>query len=358
MKDILDFPWPEPPAFGAAVEVAPDILWLRVPLPMRLDHVNVYALRDADGWTVVDTGFDSARLRDLWQAMLDGPLAGLPVARVLVTHYHPDHIGLAGWFQARGAELWTTRTSWLLARMLSLDVQDVPLRQSLDFWARAGMPAKMLAERATQRPFNFADVVHPLPLGYRRIAEGEVLRLAGRDWRVRMGDGHAPEHATLWSETDGLVIGGDQLLPGISPNLGVYATEPDADPVGDWLKSCRSFAAVAQPDQLVLPGHNTPYRNLPLRLAQLIENHEGALDRMRTRMAQSPATAADCFVALFRRPIGGAEYGLALAEAMAHVNHLARCGLIAEAGCTASGGALWSPAAPSEEVTAPPAWAI
>lgn len=358
MTAVLEFPWAQPPAFGEAIEVAPDILWLRAPLPMRLDHVNIYALRDADGWTVVDTGFDSARLRQMWQGMLDGPLLGLPVVRVLVTHYHPDHIGLAGWLMARGAELWTTRTSWLLARMLILDEQPLPVPETIAYWTRAGMPPEMVAERAAQRPFNFADVVHPLPLGYRRITEGEVLRLAGRDWVVRMGNGHAPEHATLWSETDGLVIGGDQLLPGISPNLGVYATEPDADPVGEWLESCHRFAGFAKAGQLVLPGHNTPFRNLPLRLAQLIDNHAGALARLETRLAESPATAADCFVALFRRPIAGAEYGLALAEAVAHVNHLVRAGRIALAGHSPAGGALWATVTRSEEVTAAPAWAI
>lgn len=320
------FPWDEPPAPGAAIEVAPGVLWLRLPLPMKLDHVNVFALADDDGWTVVDTGFATHRTRAVWAELLAGPLAGRPVARVLVTHHHPDHIGLAGWFQSEhGAELWTTRTAWLFARMLVLDVQDTPSAENLAFWRAAGMDPAALTERAQERPFNFADVVDPLPLGFRRLREGEVVRLAGRDWAVRMGDGHAPEHATLWSLDDNLVIGGDQLLPGISANLGVYATEPEADPVADWLASCARLAEFARPDQLVLPGHKLPFTGLPFRLRQMAENHHGALARLLAYLDR-PRRAADCFPPLFKREIGAAEFSMALVETVAHLNHLHQSG--------------------------------
>ena len=314
-------PFAEPPAEGAAGEVAEGVLWMRLPLPMKLDHVNVYALDEGDGWTIVDTGFDTRRSRAIWEALLAGPLGGRPVRRVVVTHYHPDHVGLAGWFQARGAELVTTRTSWLFARMLTLDEQDRPLPETVAFWQAAGMDADLLAQRKAERPFNFADVVHPLPLGYTRVAEGATIRLGGRDWQVRCGDGHAPEHATFWSMDDDLVLGGDQLLPGISANLGVYATEPMADPVAEWIAACRRFMAVAEDRHLVLPGHKLPFTGLPFRLVQMVENHLSALDRLRAHLAR-PRSAAECFAPLFQRPIGPAEYGLALVEAVAHLNHL------------------------------------
>ena len=308
------------------MEIAPGVLWLRLPLPMALDHVNAYALDDGDGWTLVDPGINTPACRAALEAAQAGPLAGRPVRRVIVTHYHPDHIGLAGWLQARGAALITTRTSWLFARMLQLDEQPLPVSETLAFWRAAGMEPGLLARRAQERPFNFADSVHPLPLGYQRIREDDVIAAGGRRWRVRIGEGHAPDHATLWSEDDDLVLGGDQLLPSISANLGVYATEPAADPVADWLESCRRFQPLAQERHLVLPGHKLPFTGLPLRLRQMIENHEGALNRLRALLAEGPRPATACFPALFKRPIGEAEYGLALVEAVAHLNHLLHLG--------------------------------
>lgn len=318
-------PYATPPEAGAAIEVAPGILWLRLPLPMALDHVNCFALDDGDGWTILDTGIASRKSKALWEGLLAGPLAGRPVRRVVVTHHHPDHIGLAGWFQARGAELVTTRTAWLMARMLTLDVQDRPRPETLAFWQAAGMAPDILARRAAERPFNFADMVADLPLGFTRIVEGEAIRMGGRDWRVRIGHGHAPEQATFWSAEGDLVLGGDQLLPGISPNLGVYATEPLADPVAEWIESCRAFLPHAGDDQLVLPGHKLPFTGLPLRLTQMVENHVGALARLADHLS-IPRTAVECFPVLYKRVIGEGEYGLALVEAVAHLNHLERAG--------------------------------
>lgn len=324
----IRYPVEVPPGIGEAVEIAEGVLWLRLPLPMVLDHVNVFALDEGDGWTLIDTGVGTKACREAMEAALAGPLAGKPVRRVLVTHHHPDHIGLAGWFIERGAELLTTRTSYLMARMLALDVQERPSEEALEFYRSAGMAIDLLKARSDERPFNFADVIAPLPLGFSRIAEGDDLTLGGRCWRVRVGHGHAPEHATLWSQDDELILGGDQLLPSISPNLGVYPTEPDADPVGDWLTSCRAFQPLAAPRHFVLPGHKLPYFGLPTRLDQLIENHVSALERLEDFLGE-PATAAECFLTIFKREIRGSEYGLALVEAVAHCQHLWHRGRVA-----------------------------
>ncbi|MBL4926763.1 MBL fold metallo-hydrolase [Fuscibacter oryzae] len=339
MSNALTFPFPDAPAPGAAVQVASGILWLRLPLPMALDHVNLYALDDGPGWTLVDTGINSRTSRTMMQALLDGPLAGKPVTRVILTHHHPDHVGLAGWLQDRGAELLATRTAWLYARMLTLDVQPSLTPQAREFLIRAGTPPALLAKREADRPFNFADVVHPLPTGFTRIAEGDVIRAGGRDWHIRLGHGHAPDHATLWSEDDTLIIGGDQFLPGISPNIGVYPTEPQADPLEDWLASCRAFVPHARDHHLVLPGHKLPFTGLPFRLRQMAENHEQALARLTGRLA-TPMTAAETFPALFKREIGEGDFGLALAEAVAHLNWLLRRGLVSRS-LRADGAWLW-----------------
>jgi glyoxylase-like metal-dependent hydrolase (beta-lactamase superfamily II) len=307
--------------------VAEGILWLRLPLLGALDHVNAHALDDGASWTIVDTGLSSKRGKAIWQALLSGPLGGKPVGRLIVTHHHPDHLGLAGWFQAQGAELVITRTAWLYARMLTLDEQATRSPESTLFLSRAGMGAEALAQKAAERPFNFCDVVDPMPLGFSRLEEGTILHAAGRRWQVRLGQGHAPDHATLWSLDDHLVLGGDQFLATITPNIGVYATEPDADPLSEWLTSCRRFQPLARPDQLILPGHKLPFTGLPLRLTQKIASHEAALARLLDHLS-SPTRAVDCFSALYRRSLGPEDFGLALAETLAHLNCLHRQGQI------------------------------
>lgn len=335
----LGFPWPEPPEPGGVMEIAEGVLWIRMPLPMALDHVNCYALDEGDGWTIVDTGVHTRKSVALWEAVLAGPLGGKPVRRVIATHHHPDHIGMVGWFMARGAELVMSRTAWLFSRMLILDVEERVTPEAEAFWRAAGMDEKMLQKRLKERPYNFADICAPIPVGYTRLREGDVFEAGGRSWDVREGNGHAPEHLTFWSRDDDLVIAGDQIISSISPNIGVYPTEPEADPVGEWIASCEKFEAIAEARHIVLSGHKRPFTGLPFRMRQLRENHVHGLDRLEAYLAE-PKTAAECFPVLFKRKIDAGTYGLALVEAAAHLNHLFQDGRITREK-NARGAWLW-----------------
>ena len=333
----LRYPNPTPPGHTDAVEVAPGILWLRLPLTMTLDHVNCYALEEEGGWTLVDTGMASKHTKTLWQAIMAGPLRSKPVTRLIVTHYHPDHIGLAGWFQAQGVELVTTRTSWLYARMLTLEEQHQHTPEAMLYYQRAGLDAAWRAAKAEERPFNFRDIVSPMPPGFTRIRAGDIITAGGRRWLVRTGDGHAPEHAMLWSLNDHLILAGDQLLPTISANIAVYPTEPDADPLTEWLDSTRALMPYAQDNHLVLPGHKLPYLGLPDRLGEMIADHKAALDRLLDHL-KTPKPAMDCFAPLFKRPIGPETFGMALSESVAHLNCLLQRGLVSR---EISDGGAW-----------------
>ena len=328
----MHFPHTDPPEIGKAIEVAEGILWMRLPLPMALNHVNVYAIREyslnEDGWTLIDTGFDTKKSRLIWEGLLKGPLLGLPIKRIIITHHHPDHIGLAGWFKTKyKAEIWASRTTWLFARMMTLDHNLKPTKETLEFYQAAGMEQNLYNERSKTTPFNFSDVVTHIPLGFQRIQQDDILQIGTRKWSVHMGNGHSPEHATFWSKEDDLVIAGDQILPSISPNLGVYATEPNADPVGEWLESCERLLSHSNDQNFVLPGHKLPFYGLPKRLKQLIENHHSALTRL-LEFLKTPKTAVECFEPLFKRQIGSSEYGLALVESVGHLNHLLKAGKI------------------------------
>ena len=324
----LKFPWEEPPRAGEAIEVAEGIFWVRPPLPMRLDHVNCYALDEGDHWTLVDTGMNTTASREAWEAVLTGPLRSKPIGRIVITHHHPDHIGLLGWFAERfDVEIWSTRLGYMMARMMTLDVQEFPSEAQIAFRRLSGQPEEGVQAYAQEPAWKFAKVVAPIPIGFNAIRAGETFRMGGRDWHIHFGHGHAPDHATFW--TDDVVLAGDQIIPGISSNIGVWALEPEGNPLRDWLESCRRLRGVANnSDALILPGHKLPFHGVDFRLAQLIENHESALTRITNTLADGPHTAAGMFMPIFKRDITGTQYGLALAESVAHMNYLHQAGRV------------------------------
>jgi glyoxylase-like metal-dependent hydrolase (beta-lactamase superfamily II) len=312
---------------GEAIEIAAGLWWLRLPLASALDHINVYVIQSKDGWTLVDTGSNTPICRSaLETAFNTGSLARLPITRVIGTHFHPDHIGLAGRLVDRGAIFQTTRTCWLQARLLQIDHHDLPRDEELKFVQTAGMKGMELAAFRRRAPSDFSSLVTPMPAAYQRIQQGDVLKIGDRHWTIHIGNGHAAEHATLWSD-DGFVITGDQILPGMSSNLSIHPSEPDADLVSEWLESCERFAKLATSETVCLPGHNIPFRGISTRCQQLIANQEAALNRLLEHLAR-PHTAIDCLEAVYRRQLQSHERNQMIAEIYGFLNHLYQRGLL------------------------------
>ena len=317
----LEYPCGTPPAVGETVEIAPGVLWLRLPLPMALDHINLWALDDGAGWTIVDTGLHYPAAIEAWEALLAGPLAGRPVTRVLCTHMHPDHIGLAGWLCERfDAPLWMTRLEYVTARMLLADTGRPAPEAGVRFYRAAGWSEAQI-EGYRARFGMFGRGVSPMPDGYRRIRAGERNGIGGRTRGVIGGHGHSPEHAALLREEDRLLISGDQVLPRISSNVSVWPTEPEADPLADWLESLEALKDQVPADALALPSHGEPFRGVHERLEALARGHRTALRRLERTLAE-PKRAVDVFSCLFARPVGDGLLGMATGESLAHLNYL------------------------------------
>jgi glyoxylase-like metal-dependent hydrolase (beta-lactamase superfamily II) len=327
-KPTLTYPFDAPPASGKVLEVAPGVLWMRMPLPYTLNHINIWALDDGNGWAIVDTGVRTPESLAAWRELFASAPDKRPITRVFVTHMHPDHVGLAGWLTRKfDCRLWMTRQEYLNCRVLCADTgREAPV-EAMSFFRRAGWADSALEDYRV-RFGNFGKPIHALPESYRRLIDGETLRIGANEWRVVVGTGHSPEHACLYCPALKLLISGDQVLPRISSNVSVHPTEPDADPMRDWLESLAKIEREVPDDVLVLPSHNECFRGLHARLRYLADSQLHILDRLRATLAE-PKRAVDVFVALFARAIDANSaglLGLATGESIACLNYLVQRG--------------------------------
>jgi glyoxylase-like metal-dependent hydrolase (beta-lactamase superfamily II) len=331
LPTLLDYPCAKPPEPGQALEIAPGILWIRMPLPFALDHINLWLLPGEDGMTLVDCGYGDATTRALWERQFATTIEGQPVPRIIATHCHPDHIGNAAWLAAHfGCAVAMTHAEYLTAHAIAEQHSGYALAATLALFRRHGMADEHLAA-LEGRGNHYRRGVPELPTAFARLLDGDEIEAGAMTWRIVEGHGHSPEHASLYAREQDVLISGDMLLPRISTNVSVWAAEPEGDPLGRFLDSMTAFEALP-PDTLVLPSHGLPFRGIPLRTAQLRAHHAARLDELAAAVAAAaPAgvSATALIPTLFRRELDVQQRFFAMGEAIAHLNHLWHAGRLA-----------------------------
>ena len=325
-KTAMEYPFTEAPSAGAVREVAPGIYWVRMPLPFALEHINLWLLADNESWTIVDCGYAADDARAAWEQIFARHLGHRPVTRLIVTHSHPDHIGLCHWLSGKFALTpWITRSEYLLAHAYYHRIGGTGYAALAALHARHGLARDRLAA-AGWREDHYRRGVPQLPDAFRSIGHGEAIEIGGNNWRVIVGRGHSPEHAALYCRKLGVLIAGDMLLPRISTNVAVWPTEPEGDPLGEFLASLEQFRAI-DAGALVLPSHGMPFRGMASRIDELDRHHQVRLARL-VEVCEQPMTAAELLPHLFKRKFDDYQLVFAMGEAIAHLNYLMHRGAL------------------------------
>lgn len=321
----VTFIGPDIPEVGKLLEVAPGIFWLRMPLPFDLDHINLYLLEDQqngqDGYAVIDTGIGSQKTQELWDVLLE--TLGKPITKVIVTHLHPDHIGMAGYLVEKfRVPFYMSQVEYFTARALSAGARGASDWQDDEYLVRCGMSDDYVNKAKAHRKSGkgLAQVIRPIPIQFCRLQAGDNLRIGDHDWQVYIGRGHSPEHVCLFNADTNILISGDHVLPGISPNIGVYSTEPDANSLKLYLDTLPQFIQLPE-NTLVLPSHKQPFYGLHSRVNELISHHHVHLHNLRDFCVQGK-TIAQCLPVLFKRKLSSNNLFFAIAEAFSHLNYL------------------------------------
>jgi glyoxylase-like metal-dependent hydrolase (beta-lactamase superfamily II) len=321
--DALRYPWDGHPGPEQVVEVAPGVLWVRLSLPFRLNHVNIYLLADGDGWAMVDTGFGNDETIAAWTVLFDGPLKGKTISRVIVTHAHPDHVGQAGWIVQRfDCPFYMSQVEYLQGVYHQNRRAEERLVNSRQFFRRHGMD-EAITEQLLGRGQDYLKKTVPLPAAYRRLSDGDEIAIGARQFRVLTGAGHSPNQVMLYCPDDKLFLSADQVLSKISPNVSVWAHEPDENALGSYLRSLRNLREILPDDVLVLPGHGLPFYGVKARITQLADHHEERCQMIAEACRETLKTSAELVPVVFHKHVLDAhQTGFAAGELIAHVNYM------------------------------------
>ncbi|MEO1193955.1 MAG: MBL fold metallo-hydrolase [Pseudomonadota bacterium] len=329
--DASSFPQVAPqgetlPEAGTLKEITPGLYWLRMPLPFALDHINLWVIDEGESWTLVDTGLNSEETRGLWRQIFAGPLAGKPVSRLLITHHHPDHFGLAGWLvQETGCPAWMSEIEFSFGSWLYNLPDETYTTRMRAYYLHQGLPQET-AVKLTSRGNLFRGRCGEPPETAEMLALDAQVTTGAYTWQVVPGYGHVAGHACLYEQEKGIFIAGDQLLQTISPNVSVHAWNAEADPLTAFLETEERLARTLDDSVLILPSHGRPFFGGSARALELVAHHVERLDRAEAACRDAPLSAYDAIPALFNRKLDNHQLFFALGESLAHLNHLAETG--------------------------------
>ncbi|MGB3487818.1 MAG: MBL fold metallo-hydrolase [Xanthobacteraceae bacterium] len=323
LAETLRYPWETPPGPNEVIELRPGVLWLRQKLPFQLNHVNIYLLADGDGWAMIDSGFGNEETIAAWTALFEGPLKNFNITRLIVTHSHPDHVGLAGWIVERfNCPLVMSQVEYLQSVYHQNRGTEERKEAQRLFFRRHGMD-ESLTDKLLGRGQDYLKRVSTLPASYRRISHGDEISIGTRRFKVITGGGHALDQVMLYCAADKLFLSADQVLSKISPNVSVWAVEPDQNSLGEYLASLASLTTTLPYDALVLPGHGVPFFGLKTRIKQLADHHEERCGMIAAACRESPKTSAELVpVVFYKYPLDAHQTGFAAGELIAHVNYM------------------------------------
>lgn len=322
--DPLKYPIAEKPVFGEPLEVSEGIFLLKMPIPYTLDHINLWLLRDGKGWTIVDSGYYSAEATSLWGAVLNGFCNNEPIQKIIITHFHPDHVGMAQWLADKtGALIYMSQIEYLMTHMACHDYSDSQKAQRCTYFERFGLAEEQVAS-LKERIGGYINGVPEAPVSYQRLEDGGEIVINGEAWQLMQFSGHSPGHICLFNVERKVLISGDQILPSISSNVSVLFNESEANPLADFLFSLEQFS-VLDNETRVLPSHGRVFIGVQQRAKTLIKGHQESLDQLRA-FCKTPRTGKECVDEMFGNRLSLFNLSLATGEAMAHLNYLMVCG--------------------------------
>jgi glyoxylase-like metal-dependent hydrolase (beta-lactamase superfamily II) len=321
--EALRFPFDTAPAPDEVIDIRPGVKWVRLKLPFRLNHVNIYLLADGDGWTMVDTGIGNDETIAAWTRLFEGPLKDVTISRLIVTHAHPDHVGLAGWIAERfGCPLYMSQVEYLQSAYFQHRGAEERRKAQRLFFRRHGMD-ESLTDQLLGRGQDYLARVSTLPAAYHRLSRNDEITIGTRHFKVITGGGHALDQVMLYCADDKLFLSADQVLSKISPNVSVWAVEPEANSLGEYLQSLAELDTLLPEDVLVLPGHGLPFYGAGIRIRQLADHHEERCQLIINACAKAPQTCAQIVPVVFNKHVLDAhQTGFAAGEVIAHLNYL------------------------------------